>query len=154
MNNDNKVETAIAGLDCWANYATESLRYPYTVHWLQWQIYTQELRVSVKKSAWHGKYPWYEVVIMATKNFNISTKEAESLFTVNPISKPNSFISQMKLNWIEFFVREQALIKLALWTFEIHDVCVHKANSFYLLLYNDSLKGNNLIGCKLSVIRV
>ena len=24
MNNDNKVETAIAGLDCWPNYATEN----------------------------------------------------------------------------------------------------------------------------------
>ena len=23
MNNDNKVETAIAGLNCWASYATE-----------------------------------------------------------------------------------------------------------------------------------
>ena len=27
MNNDNKVETAIAGLNCWANYATASCSY-------------------------------------------------------------------------------------------------------------------------------
>ena len=29
MNNDNKVETAIAGLNCWASYATASKHMKY-----------------------------------------------------------------------------------------------------------------------------
>ena len=39
-------------------------------------------RALVIKSPWHGKYPGYEVVIIAIKNVNISTTEAESI--VNP----------------------------------------------------------------------
>ena len=37
MNNDNKVETAMAGLDCWASYATDQVSFqrvdtPVTSH--------------------------------------------------------------------------------------------------------------------------
>ena len=49
MNNDNKVETAIAGLNCWASYATGNTCYEFPNHPTRMKLRTSKQKIGLQK---------------------------------------------------------------------------------------------------------